>query len=89
MDYEETRRQSGDLSGWLPQGSSLEDFRDPKIWQEGDTFYAVMGSRSSDGSGQIPVYSSKDLQNWSLVSILDKCENQYGKMWGVPGLFLP
>ena len=71
----------------LPQGSSLEDFRDPKIWKEGDTFYAVMGSRSSDGSGQIPVYTSRNLRNWSLVSILDKCENRYGKMWECPDFF--
>ena len=87
VDYEKLEDNPVIYPDGLPQGSSLEDFRDPKIWQEGDTFYAVMGSRSSDGSGQIPVYSSKDLQNWSLVSILDKCENQYGKMWECPDFF--
>ena len=71
----------------LPEGSSLEDFRDPKIWQEGDTFYAVMGSRSGDGSGQIPLYSSENLRDWTLVSIIDRCENQYGKMWECPDFF--
>ena len=28
----------------LPEGSSPVDFRDPKIWKEGDRFYAVVGS---------------------------------------------
>ena len=77
IDYQKTEDNPVIYPKGLPEGSSLEDFRDPKIWQEGDTFFAVIGSRSSDGSGQIPVYTSKDLRSWSLVSILDKCENQY------------
>ncbi len=87
VDYQKTEDNPVIYPDGLPQGSSLEDFRDPKIWQEGDIFYAVMGSRSNDGSGQIPVYTSRDLRNWSLVSILDKCENQYGKMWECPDFF--
>ncbi len=87
VDYQKTENNPVIYPDGLPQGSSLEDFRDPKIWQEGDTFYAVMGSRSSDGSGQIPVYTSQNLRNWSLVSILDKCENRYGKMWECPDFF--
>ena len=87
VDYQKTEDNPVIYPDGLPQGSSLEDFRDPKIWQEGDTFYAVMGSRSSDGSGQIPVYTSRNLRNWSLVSILDKCENRYGKMWECPDFF--
>ena len=87
VDYQKTEDNPVIYPDGLPQGSSLEDFRDPKIWQEGDTFYAVMGSRSSDGSGQIPVYTSQNLRNWSLVSILDKCENRYGKMWECPDFF--
>lgn len=71
----------------LPKGSSLEDFRDPKIWQEGESFYAVAGSRSRDGSGQIPLYTSKNLKDWSLVSIIDQCQNRYGKMWECPDFF--
>lgn len=86
-DYQKVEDNPVIYPDQLPEGSSIADFRDPKIWQEGDTFYAVMGNRSSDGSGQIPVYSSKDLRNWSLVSILDKCENEYGKMWECPDFF--
>ncbi len=71
----------------LPKGSSRIDFRDPKIWREGDTFYMITGSRSSDGSGQLPVFTSKDLEHWEFVTILDRCNNRYGKMWECPDFF--
>lgn len=71
----------------LPEGSNLEDFRDPKIWKDGDEFYAVIGSRHADGSGQILLYKSKDLKGWTLVTILDRSENKIGRMWECPDFF--
>lgn len=71
----------------LPEGGSFIDFRDPKIWREGDTFYAVMGNRTEDGSGSILLYESKDCYNWKFDCILDACYNEYGKMWECPDFF--
>ena len=71
----------------LPEGSSLEDFRDPKIWKDGNEFYAVVASRSKDGSGQILMYKSKDLRSWEYVTIVDKSENKIGRMWECPDFF--
>ena len=71
----------------LPEGSSLEDFRDPKIWKEGEEFYSVIASRSADGSGQILMFKSKDLRKWDFVTIVDKSENQIGAMWECPDFF--
>lgn len=71
----------------LPEGSNLEDFRDPKIWKEGDCFYAVIGSRHADGSGQIVLYKTKDLREWTFVTILDRSENKIGRMWECPDFF--
>lgn len=71
----------------LPEGSSREDFRDPKIWKEDGKFYAVAGSRARDGSGQIPLFMSEDLKNWEFVTILDQCNNEYGRMWECPDFF--
>ena len=71
----------------LPKGSSPEDFRDPKIWREEDGFYAVIGSRSEDTSGQILLYRSEDLKNWELAGVLDRSKNEYGKMWECPDFF--
>lgn len=71
----------------LPEGSSLTDFRDPKIWRGKDGFYAVIGSRSADGSGQIVLFQSHDLTEWNYITILDRCNNEYGKMWECPDFF--
>ena len=72
----------------LPSGSSLEDFRDPKVWKEGDVFYCVVGSRNQDTSGQIVLFQSPDMVHWKYVSVLDRSCNEYGKMWECPDFFL-
>lgn len=74
-------------SDLLPEGSSREDFRDPKMWKENDRYYVVAGSRSEDGSGQIALFYSDDLENWKLGNILDRSENKLGKMWECPDFF--
>lgn len=86
-DYEKLPSNPVITADKLPAGSSFVDFRDPKIWQEGDDLYAVIGNRSDDGSGQIVLFTSKDMKNWEFVTVLDRCENRYGKMWECPDFF--
>lgn len=76
---------TGDM---IPAGSSVLDFRDPKIWADGDTIYMVVGNRADDGSGQILMYKTMNLKQWEFVTVLDKCDNRYGKMWECPDFFL-
>lgn len=71
----------------LPEGSSLEDFRDPKVWREDEGYYLVVGSRAKDGSGQILMYYSEDLNQWEYVTVLEQSKNKYGKMWECPDFF--
>ena len=72
----------------LPEGGSTIDFRDPKVWRDQDgTFYAVIGNRTADGSGAILLYRSRDGLKWEFVRTLDRCRNQYGKMWECPDFF--
>ena len=71
----------------LPDGGSVHDFRDPKIWREDGCYYAVIGNRCEDGSGTILLYESEDAIHWQYVSILSACHNQYGRMWECPDLF--
>jgi beta-fructofuranosidase len=71
----------------LPDGASDIDFRDPKIWRDGDTYYAVMSSRSADSSGYILLYESADGFHWKYDGVIDSCENLYGKMWECPDFF--
>lgn len=71
----------------LPEGASAIDFRDPKLWREGDKFYAVMSSRGPDGSGMILLYESDDGFHWRYDGVVDHCANLYGKMWECPDFF--
>lgn len=71
----------------IPKDGSKLDFRDPKIWEENGIVYMVVGNRTEDTSGQILLYKTIDLENWEFVSVLDKCNNRYGKMWECPDFF--
>ena len=87
IDYEKYPLNPVIRTDMLPEGGSDQDFRDPKIWREDDTYYAVMGNRCEDGSGSILVYESSDGLNWRFLSVLASCHNQYGKMWECPDFF--
>ncbi len=86
-NYEKYEGNPVIVSDMIPVGNACEDFRDPKIWKEDGVYYAVVGSRSEDGSGQIVLFESENLKQWEFSCILDKCENRYGKMWECPDFF--
>lgn len=86
-DYKKSDRNPIITGESTPDGSSLEDFRDPKIWKEEDGYYLVVGSRAKDGSGQILLYYSEDLEQWRFVTVLDQSFGKYGKMWECPDFF--
>ncbi|MDO5417716.1 MAG: glycoside hydrolase family 32 protein [Lachnospiraceae bacterium] len=86
-DYEKLACNPVITADALPEGSSREDFRDPKVWKEDGVFYSVIGSRHPDGSGQIALFSSENMRDWRFCTILDRCENRYGKMWECPDFF--
>lgn len=71
----------------LPEGSHKNHFRDPKIWKEDGMFYAVVASKGKDGSGQIALFSSMDLKEWSFLNILASSNYRYGVMWECPDFF--
>ena len=87
VDYEKLPCNPVIDASQLPEGGSVHDFRDPKIWRDGDSFYAVIGNRCADGSGTILLYRSEDAQHWEFVSVAAACHNQYGRMWECPDLF--
>lgn len=71
----------------LPEGGSVHDFRDPKIWRENGMYYCVIGNRTEDTSGTILMYRSEDAKHWEFVNKVASCHNQYGKMWECPDFF--
>lgn len=87
LTYEKLEQNPVITAGLLPEGSSLEDFRDPKIWKEDGIFYLVAGSRHEDGSGQIALFSAEKLDQWKFCSILARSANLHGSMWECPDFF--
>ena len=71
-----------------PSGNT-KHFRDPKVWQDGDTFYMVLGSQGEDGLGRALLYQSHNLIDWKELPILDKASNleDEGYMWECPDFF--
>lgn len=87
VDYEKYPLNPVIRSEDLPEGNSVHDFRDPKIWREDDMYYAVIGNRTADESGTVLLYRSRDAMNWEFVNNVASCHNQYGKMWECPDFF--
>lgn len=75
------------LSEQLPEGFSREDFRDPKVWREEETYYLVVGNKNKQQDGQVVLFESKDLKKWQFVSVLADNQGKYGKMWECPDFF--
>ncbi len=88
VDYEKYEANPVLTGKDLPEGGSIVDFRDPKVWRgEDGAYYAVLGNRAADNSGMILLYRSGDALHWEFVRILDASGNQYGKMWECPDFF--
>ena len=50
----------------LPKGYSPCDFRDPKIWKEGKTFYCAVAVKRLGGKGRIIIFESNNLFDWQF-----------------------
>ena len=88
VDYEKSDINPVISAADLPEGGSVHDFRDPKIWKENGRYCMVVGNRPADGSGSILMYESEDCLHWKYAGVLAACHNQYGRMWECPD-FLP
>jgi len=79
-----------------PSGSKVVGFRDPFSWQEGDTWYAGVGSGFEHIGGCVLLYRSKDARTWEYLHPV--AQGQWngqivsnpvgsGEMWECPDLF--
>lgn len=71
----------------LPEGLSSQDFRDPKIWKEGDNYYLVACSRDAQKNGQVLLFTSENCRDWRYLSVLADNQGRYGKIWECPDFF--
>lgn len=86
-DYKKLEENPVIVPDALPIGSSKTDFRDPKLWRDEQGFWSLVGSLNEDGSGQLALFHSRNMIDWSFVKILDQCKYEYGKMWECPDFF--
>lgn len=59
--------------------------RDPKVWEENGKFYMVQGARCKGDIGQVLLFESNDMVNWTVINIL-KSKEKFGYMWECPDL---
>lgn len=71
----------------LPDGASVNDFRDPKIWKENDKYYCIVASQTADHDGQFLLYSSDNAVDWKYDKMLAKNNHRFGRMWECPDYF--
>ena len=72
----------------LPDGN-YEDFRDPYVWREGDTWYLTIGTGVPQGGGGVALlYRSDDLINWEFRGEMKGEGNpdESGEYWEMPML---
>ena len=87
IDYEKVSENPVISTAMIPDGNDTHDFRDPKVIRQGDKFYCFAVNRNADNSGQVFVYESSDVINWSFNKTLDKCNNELGVIWECPDYF--
>lgn len=87
VQYHRESKEGVITSENLKQEDSKVDFRDPKIIEKDGVFYALIANRAKDQSGQILLYKSKNLLDWSYVNSILKSHNKIGEMWECPDLF--
>lgn len=66
------------------------DFRDPKVFERNGKYYTVVASKKGteeDSVGQVFIFHSEDLINWSKGYVLLEGDETFGNIWECPDLF--
>lgn len=79
---------SFDKRGVIVKGpAELPHFRDPKVWQIGGMWYMVFGACSTQGRGQVWLYTSTNMEDWEFDSILFEDPDPKAYMLECPDFF--
>lgn len=71
-----------------PATQAVSDFRDPRVWRDGDGWRMIVGAGLEDGRGSILQYHSSDLYRWEAMGPI--IEGEYAgtaEAWECPDLF--
>ncbi|WP_067725591.1 glycoside hydrolase family 32 protein [Oceanobacillus damuensis] len=74
----------------VPEGYTPH-FRDPKVFCEAGKWYMVVGAQTTEGKGEVVLYTSTDLDNWTFHGPLAGSGRNglgdFGYMWECPDVF--
>ncbi|MEQ8675349.1 MAG: glycoside hydrolase family 32 protein [Aggregatilineales bacterium] len=71
-----------------PELNQTIDFRDPFVWNEGHTWFMVLGSRIKDIGGAVLLYRSHDLIEWEYLNpLLVGDDKRHDHTWECPNFF--
>lgn len=87
VNYNKSKNNPVISTDMLPMSCDHQDFRDPKILKSGAKWYSLIANRNLEGSGQILVYQSVNLEKWTYQGILCSSCNRVGEMWECPDVF--
>lgn len=68
-----------------PEGGTVVDFRDPKVWYEDGHYHMVLGSRQ-ENLGELVVYTSDNLVDWAYKKQIEISNGTLGYMWECPDI---
>lgn len=68
-----------------PRG--IINFRDPKVWREGELWCMVVGQQSPERHGQVALYTSRDLVSWTGGDVIYEHPDSNVYMLECPDLF--
>ncbi|MGG5254668.1 glycoside hydrolase family 32 protein [Neobacillus sp. SM06] len=71
----------------LPKGYLICDFRDPKVLEVNGTYYCVLAVRNTQRRGEIIMFTSDDLLNWSFHSSIYQTKFSENTLLECPDLF--
>lgn len=87
MDEDETIEKFADaVIKDVPIGYT-DHFRDPKLWRENDSFYAVIGAQRENKTGCVVLYRSNNLKDWEYIGEIETGLTDFGFMWECPDYF--
>lgn len=70
----------------LPEGFSVADFRDPKLFKKNGKYYVVIGNTDSK-NGCVQLFESLDLLKWTFKSTILSNDERLGNMVECPDFF--
>ncbi|MHD0397803.1 glycoside hydrolase family 32 protein [Staphylococcus simulans] len=70
-----------------PPKGYTDHFRDPKVWQDNESYYFVIGAQTTAQSGRALIYQGDAAFNFRLLGEIQTGLNDFGYMWECPDLF--